>query len=91
MPTMTRAPRTKCYLHEMQRPLDLPYEPYKYHICWVCKSRLLEIAKINFHFELSNQVVSISVQREVYKEPALEKLPAAVHLPEARAASDRRS
>ncbi len=74
MPVTTRKPtrgtRTKCYLHEMQRPLELPYEPRKYHICWICQSRLLEIAKTDFRFELRQQVVSISIQPELQKEAA---------------------
>ncbi len=70
MPITTREPRTKCYLHEVQRPVDLPYEPYKYHICWICQLRLLEIAKINFRFELEHQVVTISVQPQVPEEAA---------------------
>ncbi len=60
MPTPTRAPRTKCYIHEMRDPLVLAYELHKYHICWICQSRLLEIAKTNFHFALRDQVVTIS-------------------------------
>jgi len=75
----------------MQRPMDLPHEPYKYHICWVCKSRLLEIAKIDFHFELSHHLVKISVQPEAHKQPVLEKLSAAVHPPKTHAGSGRRS
>jgi hypothetical protein len=54
----------------MQRPLELPYERHKYHICWVCQSRLLEMAKVGFHFELEHQVVRISIQPEVQKEAA---------------------
>lgn len=73
MPVMPRKPsgtRSKCYLHEMQRPLELPYERHKYHICWVCQSRLLEMAKANFRFEHDHQVVSISIQPELQKEAA---------------------
>jgi len=68
MPTTTRAPRTKCYLHEMRHPLELPYELHKYHICWICQSRLLEMAKTNFHFALRHQVITISMQPELEKE-----------------------
>lgn len=64
MSTTTRAPRTKCYIHEMRDPLELSYEPRKYHICWICQSRLLEIAKTNFHFTLRQQVITISMQPE---------------------------
>ena len=64
MPSATRTPRTKCYLHEMRQPLDLPYEPHKYHICLICQFRLLEIAKTKFRFECSKQVVTISLQPE---------------------------
>lgn len=67
MPTTTR---TKCYLHEMRQPLDLPYEPHKYHICLICQIRLLEIAKIDFRFERSQQVVKISIQPELQKKVA---------------------
>lgn len=70
MPVTTkapRAPRTKCYIHEMQRPMELPYEPHKYHVCWICHARLLEMAKASFRFELHHQVVTISIQPEVQK------------------------
>lgn len=73
MPVMPKKPgrtRSKCYLHEMQRPLELPYERHKYHICWVCQSRLLEMAKAGVNFELQNQVVTISITSAVEKEAA---------------------
>jgi len=68
MPTTTRTPRTKCYLHEMRHPVELPYEPHKYHICLICQLRLLEIAKTNFRFERSQQVIRISIQPELEKK-----------------------
>lgn len=64
MPATTR---NKCYLHEMRHPVDLPYEPHKYNLCLICQLRLLEIAKTDFRFERSRQVVRISVQPEVLK------------------------
>ena len=73
MSVTTKAPkgtRTKCYIHEMQRPLELPYEPHKYHICWICQSRLLEIAKASFSFRLQDHVVRISIQPELEKATA---------------------
>jgi hypothetical protein len=69
MPTTTRTPRTKCYLHEMRHPLELPYEPHKYHICWICQTRLLEMAKSKFHFALRDQMITISMQPAIRKEP----------------------
>jgi hypothetical protein len=51
----------------MRQPLELPYEPHKYHICVICQIRLLEIAKTNFRFERSQQVVKISIQPELQK------------------------
>ncbi len=68
MPTTIRAPRTKCYLHEMRDPLELSYELHKYHICWIWQSRLLEMAKTNFRLALRRQVVRISIQPELEKE-----------------------
>ncbi len=68
MPTTTRTPRTKCYLHEMRHPVELPYEPHKYHICVICQFRLLEIAKTNFRFARGQQVIRISIQPELAKE-----------------------
>jgi len=70
MPTTPRTPRTKCYVHEMRQPLDLPYEPHKYHLCLICQIRLLEIAKTDFRFECSKQVVKISIQPELQKKIA---------------------
>jgi len=70
MPTMTRTPRTKCYVHEVRQPLDLPYEPHKYHLCLICQIRLLEIAKTDFRFECSKQMVKISIQPELQKKIA---------------------
>ncbi|MFQ5605330.1 MAG: hypothetical protein ACE5HS_18850 [bacterium] len=68
-----RTGRTKCYIHEMQRPLELPYKPLQYHICWICQSRLLELAKADFQFRLREQVVTISTAREIQKEEASSK------------------
>ncbi len=65
MPTAIRMPRTKCYFHELQRPPELPYNSFQHHVCWICQSRLLELAKANYHFELREQVVTISLQSEV--------------------------
>lgn len=70
MPAATRVTRTKCYLHETQRPAELPYDRFQHHICWICQSRLLELAKTNFHFELRQQLITISTQSEVQKEVA---------------------
>ncbi len=68
MPISTRMPKTKCYFHELQRPTELPYNRLQHHVCWICQARLLELAKANYHFELREQVVTISLQNEV--EPA---------------------
>ena len=65
MPTTSRMPRTKCYFHEMQRPPELPYDRFQHHVCWICQSRLLELAKANYRFELREQIVTITVQSEV--------------------------
>ena len=70
MPATTRVPRTKCYFHELQRPPELPYDRFQHHVCWICQSRLLELAKNNFRFELRDQVVTISIQPEVQQEIA---------------------
>jgi len=73
MPAAAKAPKTsgtKCYIHDIRRPMELPYEPGKYHICWICQSRLLEMAKANFHFALRRHTVTISAQPEGQKEPA---------------------
>ena len=73
MPVIPKKPsgtRSKCYIHEMQRPLELPYERHKYHVCWVCQSRLLELAKVSFNFELGDQVVAVVVESKVEKEAA---------------------
>lgn len=70
MPIATRAPRTKCYFHEMQRPPELAYDRFQHHVCWICQARLLELAKTNFRFELNRQTVKISIQPEVLKEVA---------------------
>jgi hypothetical protein len=70
MPVTTKVPRTemtKCYIHEVRKPVKLPYEPHKYHICLICQFRLLEIAKTNFRFERSQQVIRISIQPELVK------------------------
>jgi len=67
MATTTHATKTKCYIHEMRQPLELAYELHKYHICWICQSRLLEIAKTNFHFALSDQVITISTAPKALK------------------------
>jgi hypothetical protein len=65
-PTRTR--RTKCYIHEMQRPLELPYKRLQYHICWICESRLLELAKAGFQFKLRDRVVTVSAAPEVQEK-----------------------
>jgi len=70
MPITKATTRTKCYLHEVQRPAELPYDRFQHHICWVCQSRLLELAKSNFRFELRQQVISISTQSQFLKEVA---------------------
>lgn len=73
MPVMKESSRTgttKCYIHEMQRPLELPYKRLQYHICWICQSRLLELAKADFQFKLREQVVTISITPEVQEEEA---------------------
>lgn len=68
-----RTERTKCYIHEMQHPLDLPYERFKYHICWLCQTRLKELAKADFQFKHNDRVVTISITSEVQeKEPGPE-------------------
>ena len=61
-------PGKKCYIHEMQRPLELPYIRWQYHICWICQSRLLELAKADFRFKLRDQQVTISITPEVEEE-----------------------
>ena len=66
----TRTGRTKCYIHEMQRPLDLPYSRLHHHVCWICHSRLLELAQTNFQFKLRDQVVTISIAPEVQEKEA---------------------
>ena len=76
MPTIKKPPRTvntKCYIHEMQRPLELPYKRLQYHICWICQSRLLELAKADFQFKLRDQVVTISVTPDLEQEVKPEK------------------
>lgn len=70
MQTKPHASKTKCYIHEMRHPLTIPYELHKYHICWVCQSRLFEIAKVNFHFSLGDQVVTVSMAPKAAKEAA---------------------
>jgi hypothetical protein len=70
MPTPTRTSRTQCYLHDTRKPLKVPYEPYKYHICLICQFRLLEMAKTDFRFECSQQVVKISIPPELQKKVA---------------------
>ncbi len=72
MPLMTESPRTgtKCYIHEMQRPLDLPYKRLQYHICRFCQARLLELAKADFQFKLRDQVVAVSITTEVQQKAA---------------------
>ncbi|NUO82221.1 hypothetical protein HUU05_19285 [candidate division KSB1 bacterium] len=56
--------RTKCYFHELQRPPELPYDRFQHHVCWICQSRLLELAKANYRFELREHVVSVALQPE---------------------------
>jgi hypothetical protein len=71
MPEIRKSPPgKKCYIHEMQRPLELPYNRWQYHICWICQSRLLELAKADFQFKLRNQGVTISITPEVQVETA---------------------
>ncbi len=70
MAVTKRTSRTQCYIHEMRQPLDLPYERHKYHICLICQSRLLELAKADFHFSYDQQVTTFSVTPKVQKEMA---------------------
>ena len=73
MAANSRAPRigrTKCYFHEMQRPQELAYDRFQYHICFTCQSRLLELAKADFQFSLRDQVIAISIPSRVRKETA---------------------
>ena len=73
MPLMKESLRTgraKCYLHEMQRPLELPYDRFKYNICLVCQTRLLELGKADVQFQLRGQVISISAAPEVQEKKA---------------------
>jgi hypothetical protein len=71
----SRTGRTKCYIHEMQRPLELPYHRGQYHICWVCQSRLVELAKANYKLRLRDQLVTISIAPEVQAEEAGDQAP----------------
>jgi hypothetical protein len=48
--------------------MELPYERYKYHVCWICQSRLIELAKADFQFRLREQVVAITATPEVPEE-----------------------
>lgn len=66
-----RMRRTKCYIHEMQRPLELAYSRLQHHVCPICHARLLELAKTSFQFKLRDQVVIISVKPEVGDEMAV--------------------
>jgi hypothetical protein len=70
MPAKPRPSKTMCYIHEMRHPLELPYELHKYHICWTCQSRLLEIARVNFRFTLGDQTVTVSATPRAAKEAA---------------------
>ena len=60
--------RKKCYIHDLQRPLELPYSRLQHHVCWVCHVRLLELAQTNFQFKLRDQIVTLSVKPEVEEE-----------------------
>jgi hypothetical protein len=52
----------------MQSPLDLPYSRLQYHLCWICHSRLLELAKVDYQFKLRDQMVTISIKPDVPEE-----------------------
>ena len=69
--TSPRMVRTKCYIHEMQRPSELPYERLQYHVCWICQSRLLELAKADFQFKLGEDRVAVSITPEVQETEAV--------------------
>jgi len=66
----TQKQRTKCYIHEMQRPLELPYSRLQHHVCWICHVRLLELAKVDFQFKLRDQLVTISIKPEAQQAEA---------------------
>ena len=52
--------KTKCFIHEMQRPLDLSYSRFEHHVCWICQTRLQELARINFKFSLDQQNYTVT-------------------------------
>jgi len=70
MPTVTRRPKTKCYIHEMRSPLEPAFDPRKYQICSICQARLLEMAKTNLRFALNDQIVTLSTANKDVKESA---------------------
>ena len=60
--------KTKCFIHEMRLPVDLAYDRFQHHICWICQSRLQSLADIDFQFAISEQIVTISLSSENQKE-----------------------
>lgn len=66
----SKTQRTQCYIHEMRAPLDLPYERHKYHICLICRARLLELARVDFQYRRDENIITISAVPEGQKEPA---------------------
>jgi hypothetical protein len=52
--------RTKCFIHEVQRPLDVSYSRFEHHVCWICQTRLQELARINFEFSIDQQTYTVS-------------------------------
>ena len=53
--------RTKCFIHEMQRPMELSYSRFEHHVCRICQTRLQELARVNFKFSRDQQTFAISV------------------------------
>lgn len=70
MAVTRKSARTQCYIHEMRQSLDLPYERHKYHVCLICQSRLLELARANFHFSYDQHVTALSVTPKIQKATA---------------------
>ena len=66
----TKKGRTKCYIHDLQRPLELPYSRLQHHVCWICHVRLLELAQTNFRFKLREQIVTLSIKPAGQEEEA---------------------
>lgn len=73
MPVKTKEPKTgttKCFIHEIRLPVELPYDPFQHHICWICQSRLQELADTNFHFSVGEQIIAVSQESKVQNEAA---------------------